>query len=165
MLARSGEKELASRNSRGSEGLGRECSVELVERYSILDLRPSTLDYRSAPEAPFMDPSVSTFAPGSPKLGLVTTIREARLKPEFAAEYPGITPDVWMPATELAQKLVQRAHARRREGRYTRTFDPTHFEFRGGLTGTRARGTRTRKTDRVKPSSESAGETEQQQEL
>jgi hypothetical protein len=112
-----------------------------------------------------MDVSLSTFAPVSPKLGLVTTIREARLKPEFADEYPGITPDVWMPATELAQKLVQRAHARRREGRYTRTFDPTHFEFRGGLTNARPRGTRTRKTDRVKLSPESSEGTEQEQEL
>jgi hypothetical protein len=108
---------------------------------------------------------VSTFVPVSPTLGLVTTIREARLKPAFANEYPGITPDVWMPATELAQKLVQRAHARRREGRYTRTFDPTHFEFRGGLTGTRPRGTRTRKTDRVKPIPGPAEGTEQHQEL
>ncbi len=75
------------------------------------------------------------------------SIREARLKPEYAAEYPGMTPDVWMPAMELAMGLIQRAHARRREGRYTRTFDPTHFEFRGGETGPRPRISRTRSTD------------------
>ena len=73
--------------------------------------------------------------------------REARLKAEYAEEYPGLTPGVWIPATELAQKLIERAHARRREGRHTRTFDPTHFEFRGGSEKPRRRGARTRKTD------------------
>jgi hypothetical protein len=96
-------------------------------------------------------------------LDFVMTIREARLRPEFADEYPGITPDVWMPATDLAQKLVERAHTRRREGRYTRTFDPTHFEFRGGPTGVRPRGARTRKTDRAKSSPESPSISEPQQ--
>lgn len=73
--------------------------------------------------------------------------REARLKAECAGEYPGLTPGVWIPATELAQKLIERAHSRRREGRHTRTFDPTHFDFRGGPPGLRRRGSRTRKTD------------------
>jgi hypothetical protein len=75
------------------------------------------------------------------------SVREARLKGEYADEYPGLTPGIWIPATELARKLIERAHARRREGRHTRTFDPTHFEFRGGPTGARPRGSRTRKTD------------------
>lgn len=74
-------------------------------------------------------------------------VREARLKAECAEEYPGLPPEVWMPATELAQKLIERAHSRRREGRHTRTFDPTHFEFRGGPESPRRRGARTRKTD------------------
>ena len=80
--------------------------------------------------------------------GLSLSVREARLKGEYADEYPGLTPGVWIPATELARKLIERAHARRREGRHTRTFDPTHFEFRGGPTGARPRGSQTRKTDR-----------------
>ena len=75
------------------------------------------------------------------------TVREARLKVEYADEYPGLTPEVWIPATELAQKLLERAYTRRREGRHTRTFDPTHFEFRGGPTGARPRASRTRRTD------------------
>jgi hypothetical protein len=74
-------------------------------------------------------------------------VREARLKAECAEEYPGLTPGVWIPATELAQKLIERAHSRRREGRHTRTFDPTHFEFRGGLVEPRRRRSRTRKND------------------
>jgi hypothetical protein len=82
------------------------------------------------------------------------SVREARLKPEYAHEYPGLTPDVWISATELAQRLIERAHSRRREGRHTRTFDPTHFEFRGGLEKPRRRGARTRATDRPKASGE-----------
>ena len=73
--------------------------------------------------------------------------REARLRPEFAEEYPGMTPGVWMPVRELARLLVERVYARRREGRPARTFDPTHFEFRGGDTGPRQPATRTRSTD------------------
>jgi hypothetical protein len=73
--------------------------------------------------------------------------REARLKPEFAEEYPGMTPGVWMPVRELARLLIQRVYARRREGRPARTFDPTHFEFRGGETGPRRPATKTRSTD------------------
>ena len=74
-------------------------------------------------------------------------VREARLKAEFAEEYPGMAPGVWMPVRELARLLVERVYARRREGRPARTFDPTHFEFRGGDTGPRRPATRTRSTD------------------
>jgi hypothetical protein len=78
------------------------------------------------------------------------TLREARLKPEFAEEYPGMTPGVWVPVRELARLLVERVYARRREGRPGRTFDPTHFEFRGGDTGPRPARTRTRSTDETR---------------
>jgi hypothetical protein len=74
------------------------------------------------------------------------TVREARLKPEYAAEYPDITPEVWMSAKELARNLVARVHARRKQGLFTRTFDPTHFDFRGGDALPRRRH-RTRSTD------------------
>ena len=74
-------------------------------------------------------------------------VREVRLKAEFAGEYPGITPGVWLPVRELARLLVERVHARRREGRPGRTFDQTHFEFRGGDTAPRQPATRTRSTD------------------
>jgi hypothetical protein len=75
------------------------------------------------------------------------SIREARLRTEFAGEYPGMTPGEWMPVRELARLLVERVHARRRDGRPGRTFDPTHFEFRGGEVGPRRAATRTRSTD------------------
>ena len=75
------------------------------------------------------------------------TVREARLKPHYAAEYPEISANVWMSAKDLAKKLVARVHARRKEGLYTRTFDPTHFEFRGGDAAPRPPRQRSRSTD------------------
>ena len=75
------------------------------------------------------------------------TEREARLRPEFAAEYPGISPNVWMSAKELANSLVERVHARRKQGLYTRTFDPTHFDFRGGEAAPRPPRHRSLSTD------------------
>jgi hypothetical protein len=74
-------------------------------------------------------------------------VREARLRNQYAVEYPGITPGIWMPVSELSAKLIERVRAARQEGRHTRTFDPTHFEFRGGSTDPRPRASRTRATD------------------
>jgi hypothetical protein len=71
--------------------------------------------------------------------------REARLRPEYTAEYPEISPNTWMSAKELAKQLVARVHARRKQGLYTRTFDPTHFDFRGDAAPRRR--DRTRSTD------------------
>jgi hypothetical protein len=74
-------------------------------------------------------------------------VREVKLKARYAAEYPGIVPEVWMPVRQLSAKLMERVRAGRREGRHTRTFDPTHFVFRGGDPGPRPRAARTRSTD------------------
>ena len=70
--------------------------------------------------------------------------REVELRPE----YPGIEAGVWISAAEVARKLVEHTHARRRLSLYTRTFDPRHFEFRGGATGLRPVTARTRISDR-----------------
>jgi hypothetical protein len=77
-------------------------------------------------------------------------LRQARLRAEFAKEYPEIEPGAWMSASELGGKLVERTHARRRLSLYTRTFDPRHFEFRGGEPPRppSKRGVRTRATNR-----------------
>jgi hypothetical protein len=76
--------------------------------------------------------------------------REARLRAEYAEEYPGIEAGTWITAAELANLLVERTHARRLQNLYTRTFDPRHFEFRGGAPPrpTNKRNVRTRATDR-----------------
>jgi hypothetical protein len=83
-------------------------------------------------------------APARPGPGWV---REARLRSQYAAEYPGITPGIWMQVGELSARLIERVRAARQQGRFTRTFDPTHFEFRGGSTDPRPRASRTRSTD------------------
>ena len=46
-----------------------------------------------------------------------STIREGRLKPEYASLYPGIQPGVWMPAAAIGQQLL---------------LWQEHFDFRGG---------------------------------
>ena len=83
------------------------------------------------------------------------SIREVRLKAEYSAEYPGIPADVWLPARELAKNLLERGRARGKGGRFTRTLNPNHFEFRGG-TGPRPPGPRTRITDRSQRGSNKA---------
>jgi hypothetical protein len=73
--------------------------------------------------------------------------RQARLKPQFAALYPGVLAGEWMPAWLLAEQLLAAAE-RRGEGPGARVCNPAHCEFRGG--GTRPpelRGLRTRATD------------------
>ena len=59
--------------------------------------------------------------------------REARLRPEFAARYPYLTPDVWELAAVLTDRVVA-AILGRPGGRFIsreRALDPEHFEFRG----------------------------------
>jgi hypothetical protein len=61
-------------------------------------------------------------------------VREARLRPEAAASYPGIPPGIWMPAAELgARLLVQHLAAARPVTLGSRLLDEHHFEFRGGV--------------------------------
>ena len=70
-------------------------------------------------------------------------VREARLRPEYAALYPGVEPDVWYTAATLAEHLLGR-FLREGEDRPPpeRILDDTHFEFRGvaGLRGGRIGG-------------------------
>jgi hypothetical protein len=73
--------------------------------------------------------------------------REVRLRPFVAALYPEITPDVWLPARDVAEMLTLRARAARGLNVHQRTLDPRHFEFRGGVER-RPANARTRVTDR-----------------
>jgi hypothetical protein len=62
------------------------------------------------------------------------TVREARLRPEFAPKYAGIESGVWFRAAGVAEMLITQLL---REGVSDeelphRVLDPTHFEFRGG---------------------------------
>lgn len=73
--------------------------------------------------------------------------RQARLKPQYAALYPGVVAGEWVPAWLLAEQLMTSAD-QRAQGRGSRVCDPAHCEFRGG--GRRPpelRGLRTRAAD------------------
>jgi hypothetical protein len=63
-----------------------------------------------------------------------SSVREARLRRDFADRYPGIEPGIWFNAATLAEHLDLR---RAREPDLdlpsgSRTLSPEHFEFRGG---------------------------------
>ena len=70
--------------------------------------------------------------------------REARLRPEFAARYPYLTPGVWESAAVQSDRVVASILGRP-EGRFIsreRALDPEHFEFRGGASRWPAGGAR-----------------------
>jgi hypothetical protein len=62
------------------------------------------------------------------------SIREARLRPEFATQYPDLTPGVWVPACSLRDFVLERGLYQRRTGLPSnrRLLLESHFEFRGG---------------------------------
>lgn len=73
------------------------------------------------------------------------SIREARLRAEFAGHYASIEPGVWFNAAGLAEQLISRLL---REGvpddeLPLRVLDPQHFEFRGGDASARVPSART----------------------
>jgi hypothetical protein len=60
--------------------------------------------------------------------------REARLKPEHADLYPGLTTDTWMPVETLLRHIATLLHSRRAEPDTIvgeRLIREEHFEFRG----------------------------------
>jgi hypothetical protein len=62
-------------------------------------------------------------------------LREARLLPEFAELYPPLDADQWVPAAVASARMLlwqTRQPGTASLGR--RTLDPSHFEFRGGMT-------------------------------
>lgn len=60
--------------------------------------------------------------------------REARLRFDFAALYPTITPGVWQPAARVAERLLLYLlrHPALLERLPERLLNEQHFEFRGG---------------------------------
>ena len=61
--------------------------------------------------------------------------RQARLRPEYAALYPGVPANEWRPIGELLDCVASaRLRAGRRSGELLsgRPLDDRHFEFRGG---------------------------------
>ena len=60
-----------------------------------------------------------------------STIREARLKPEYASLYPGVQPDAWMPASAIGQQLLLWHLTAPATPQGERLISEAHFEFRG----------------------------------
>jgi hypothetical protein len=59
--------------------------------------------------------------------------REARLRPEHAARYPGIEAGVWQPAAVLCDRVLAGGLLRGSPmGWRDRVLPTEHFEFRGG---------------------------------
>ena len=82
-------------------------------------------------------------------MGEQREVREARLRPEFAAMYPGLEPGVWQEAAALAGQMLTEHLLRPSPGYMLsdRVLDKRHFEFRGGDRAGRPRIARTRRTD------------------
>jgi len=60
-------------------------------------------------------------------------VREARLLPDHADQYPGIEPGVWFIAATLAEHLdLRRSRGSEPGPSGPRTLSGDHFEFRGG---------------------------------
>lgn len=77
-------------------------------------------------------------------------VREARLRPEFASLYPGLEPDVWLPATTIGQKLLLWHLATAATPQGERLMAEEHFEFRGGRMAESRDGARTRAGDQYR---------------
>jgi hypothetical protein len=70
-------------------------------------------------------------------------VREARLRAEFTALYPGVDPDTWYTAATLAEHLLGRIVRGEGSGPVApRVLDPAHFEFRGEGTAGAGEGAR-----------------------
>ena len=66
---------------------------------------------------------------------MVLSPREARLKPAFADQYPGLVPGVWHPAASIAAYLLTRQRTLGGTDPLAppaRAIPTEHFEFRGG---------------------------------
>ena len=60
-------------------------------------------------------------------------MREARLRPEYAALYPELVPGQWEPAARIAEVVLARYLLQQlTDGQADRALNETHFEFRGG---------------------------------
>ena len=60
-------------------------------------------------------------------------MREARLRPEFAHLYPGLTPGRWEPASRIAEAVLANVLlSQMGEAPQQARLAEAHFEFRGG---------------------------------
>jgi hypothetical protein len=80
---------------------------------------------------------------------VTSSVREARLRPEFATLYPGLEPGVWEDSAMLADQLLTEHSLKPSPGFMLsgRILPEEHFDFRGGDPAGRPRISRTRRTD------------------
>jgi hypothetical protein len=81
-------------------------------------------------DAPTPPPAVPGEAAAEP------VVRVARLRAEYAEQYPGLDAGAWYPAASLAayyRAWLVRHPDRGRSGAPLRGLDTDHFEFRGGV--------------------------------
>jgi hypothetical protein len=77
------------------------------------------------------------------------SIREARLRPQYASLYPALTPGTWQPATAIGRQLLLWHLTAPSLPEGERLMSEEHFEFRGGTIRDKAEvGARTRAADR-----------------
>ena len=60
------------------------------------------------------------------------SIREAKLRPEYAVLYPAIEPGVWMRASDIGRQLLLWHLTAASIPDADRVMSEEHFEFRGG---------------------------------
>ena len=60
------------------------------------------------------------------------SIREAKLRPEYAELYPAIEPGVWMRASDIGRQLLLWHLTAASVPDAERVMSDEHFEFRGG---------------------------------
>jgi len=76
--------------------------------------------------------------------------REARLRPEFAIQYPNVPAGIWMPAADMGTALLlSHLHSAEPPRLGSRLMDERHFEFRGGAPRGPDSAVRTRHGERV----------------
>ena len=92
--------------------------------------RRSTLGHDRFTNLFFVSPIVHISTPPA----MLHSIREARLRPEYATLYPDLVPGVWVPACTLRDFVLERGLYQRRTGSpiHRRLLLESHFEFRGG---------------------------------
>jgi hypothetical protein len=76
------------------------------------------------------------------------TIREARLRPQYASLYPALEPGTWQPASAIGRQLLLWHLTAPSLPEGERLMSEEHFEFRGGAQrGESGVGARTRRAD------------------
>jgi hypothetical protein len=77
------------------------------------------------------------------------TIREARLRPQYASLYPAVEPGTWQAATAIGRQLLLWHLTAPALPEGERLMSEEHFEFRGGTRRDKSEaGARTRSADR-----------------